>query len=93
MVRHIVMWKLAPDNAKANGAEIRRRLEALVGQIDGLRALEVRPALSGEYDLCLVSLHDSIEALNSYREHPLHKEVQQFVHACIIGRISCDCVL
>ncbi|MEG2074722.1 MAG: Dabb family protein [Angelakisella sp.] len=95
MIRHIVMWNLketaAGADKKANEAIIKERLEALVGKIEGLRRLEVNPGLNaGGYDLCLYSEYDDMDALHFYREHPLHKEVQKFVHEVIESRVSCD---
>lgn len=95
MIRHIVMWNLleeaAGNDKERNAAIIKERLEGLVGKIDGLHRLEVgRNIVDGGYDLCLYSELDSLDALRFYREHPLHKEVQGFVHQVIAGRVACD---
>ena len=67
------------------------RLEALVGKIPGLLSLKVnRGVMPGGYDLCLLGQYESLDALKGYRDHPLHKEVQQFVHKVIAERVSCD---
>lgn len=89
------MWNLAEsaagNNRERNAAIIKERLEALVGKIDGLRRLEVgRNVVSGGYDLCLYSELESLAALEFYRSHPLHKEVQKFVHEVITERVACD---
>ena len=95
MVTHIVLWNLK-EEAEGNGKEqnaaiMKERLEALVGRIDGLVSLKVgRNIMPGGYDLCLVGQYGSVEALTFYRDHPLHKEVQQFVHKVITERVSCD---
>lgn len=95
MVTHLVMWKLK-DEAEGGGKEqnaavIKERLEALVGKIPGLVSLRVEPnIMPGSYDLCLVGRYEDVDALKVYREHPLHKEVQQFVHKVITDRASCD---
>ena len=95
MIKHIVMWNLK-DNAEGNdketnAMEIKKRLEALVGKIDGLETLIVgRNVMDKGFDLCLVGEYRDKEALLFYREHPLHKEVQKFVHAVITERVSCD---
>ena len=95
MLRHIVMWNLKDEAAggtkEQNAAIIKERLEALVGRIDGLRRLEVgRNVVEGGYDLCLYSELDDLAALHFYKEHPLHKEVQAFVHQVITSRVACD---
>lgn len=95
MVTHIVMWNLKDEaeggSKEQNAAVIKERLEALVGRIPGLLSLKVnRGLLPGGYDLCLLGQYESLEALKGYRDHPLHKEVQQFVHKVITDRVSCD---
>ena len=95
MVTHIVLWNLKEEAAGAsreeNASEINRRLEALVGQIDGLLSLKVgRNVVPGGFVLALVGQYRDLAALEFYREHPLHKEVQKFVHEVITQRVSCD---
>ena len=95
MVTHIVMWNLKDEaeggSKEQNAAVIKERLEALVGRIPGLLSLKVnRGIMPGGYDLCLLGQYESLEALKGYRDHPLHKEVQQFVHKVITDRVSCD---
>lgn len=95
MIRHIVFWNLKDEAAggtkEQNAAIIKERLEGLVGQIEGLRRLEVgRNLVAGGYDLCLYSELDSLDSLAFYRNHPLHKEVQKFVHEVIESRVACD---
>lgn len=95
MVTHIVMWNLKEEaeggGKEQNAAIIKERLEGLVGKIDGLVSLKVGcGVMPGGYDLCLLGQYRDLDALKFYREHPLHKEVQQFVHKVIIERVSCD---
>ena len=92
MVRHLVFWKLKDTQEKEkNAARIKRELEALVGVIPGLVALEVgRNFQDGEYDLCLVSDFESEEALAFYQGHPAHGKVREFVHQVIQGRTAVD---
>ncbi|MEG0769576.1 MAG: Dabb family protein [Ruthenibacterium sp.] len=95
MIRHIVLWNLKEKaeegTREQNAAVIKSRLEALVGQIDGLQTLTVaRGIVEGGYDLCLYSEFTDLSALLFYRAHPLHREVQKFVHAVITDRVSCD---
>lgn len=95
MVTHIVMWNLKDEaeggGKNRNAAIIKERLEGLVGRIEGLISLKVgRGVMPGGYDLCLLGQYKDLDALKFYREHPLHKEVQQFVHKVITERVSCD---
>ena len=74
MIRHIVIWKLAPE---ADKAQIRARLCSLCGNIDGLLSLAVvtegLPTSAG--DLLLETTHPDADALAAYQAHPLHKAV------------------
>ncbi len=95
MIKHIVLWKLkesaAGNDREVNAAIIKERLEALVGRIEGLFSLSVkRNVMENGWDLCLVGEYRDKEALLFYRDHPLHKEVQGFVHEVITERASCD---
>ena len=95
MIRHIVMWNLkdeANGNDKAtNCAIIKEKLENLVGKIEGLHRMEVNQnVLAGGYDLCLYSELTDLQALAYYKDHPLHKAVQGFVHAVVTERVCCD---
>lgn len=95
MVTHIVMWKLKDEaeggSREQNAAIMKERLEGLVGRIPGLLSLAVRKnVMPGGYDLCLIGEYEDIDALKTYRDHPFHKEVQQFVHKVITDRASCD---
>ena len=79
------------ERAKLALEIMKERLEALVGKIPGLISLTVgRNVMPTGYDLCLLGRYEDIEALKLYRDHPLHKEVQQFVHKVITDRVSCD---
>ncbi len=99
MVKHIVIWKLkeiAAGNDKATNAQLaKEKLEALNGKIPGLLKLEVgidfmRNESSG--DMVLYSELESKEALNTYIEHPLHKEVGKFIREVVSARTSADYV-
>lgn len=95
MIKHIVVWHLK-DSAAGNTREenaliIKDRLEALMGKMDGLRFIQVGVGISdGGWDACLYSEFDDMESLNLYAKHPLHLEVQKFVHEVITDRASCD---
>ena len=88
MIKHIVLWKLketaAGRSAAENALEIKRRLEALNGQIPGMLRLEVGVDFSKEdasSDVALYSEFENRAALDVYQNHPLHEEVKEFVMA------------
>ena len=90
MVRHIVMYmfKEGVDKQEAISV-IDSALVPLVGQIPGLRHLEVRLTFSG-MDYALYSEFDSREALEAYAVHPLHVAAKdQFTHY-IASRVAAD---
>ena len=86
-IRHIVMWRLngaTPDAKREQALAIKVALEALNGNIPGLRHLEVGIDLSAEdssADVVMVSDFDDRAALESYHSHPLHKLAGEVVKA------------
>ena len=87
MIVHIVFWRLL-DNApngktkEENAHEMKRRFEALRGQMPGLLRIEIgidfsRTAESS--DVALYTEFDSPAALDAYQAHPLHKEIVGFL--------------
>ena len=90
MVRHIVMYmfKEGVDKQEAISV-IDSALAPLVGQIPGLRHLEVRLAFNG-MDYALYSEFDSREALESYAVHPLHLAAKDKFHHYIDSRVAAD---
>ena len=90
MVRHIVMYMFKEGVDKQEAiAVIDGALSPLVGQIPGLRHLEVRLTFSG-MDYALYSEFDSREALEAYAVHPLHVAAKdQFSHF-IASRVAAD---
>ena len=96
MVRHIVLWNFleeAEGGTKAENIEkIANWSKTFLGKIEGLLSIDVRPNYrAGGMDACLYAEFESKEALEYYREHPLHKEMQAFVHKVITERVSHDC--
>ena len=94
MVRHIVMWKLKEfaegKTSTENAAIMKKRLEDLVGKIEGLISLEVISGFTKDYDLCLLSEFVDRDALAFYADHPLHDAVRQYVHKVIDARVVFD---
>jgi len=95
MVTHIVFWQLKPEaeghTKEENALIIKERLEALVGVIPGLRDMAIGRNLNGgEYDLCLLSHFDSMEALQAYEQHPEHRKIRMFVSGVRTKRASVD---
>ena len=98
MVKHIVAWRLketAHGNDKATNARlIREKLEALRGQIPGLRRLEVGfdfSATENSSDVVLVAEFATRADLAAYQIHPAHKAAGTFVREVVSERRLVDC--
>lgn len=95
MIRHVVVFRMAaddPEQRSRDAGEVRRRLEALVGVVPGVRELEVRPDLGvdGHWDLALVTLHDTREDLAAYAADSRHREVIAFCDSVVAERAVVD---
>ena len=78
MVKHIIIWKLKEEyNTNVVKENIKKELEALMGEIPGLMeiAVEIKPLPSSNGDLLLYSVFESEDALKSYAVHPAHVRV------------------
>lgn len=78
MVRHLFLWRVAPD---ADPDEIVAILNTLPEKIDNVRSWEIGrhqgdPGDSGDpWHYALIADFDSFEALQQYSDHPYHLEV------------------
>lgn len=90
MVKHIVFWKLQPEHRQdGSAAQMKQKLEALVGVVPGLLSAEVHAGFSG-WDVALLTSLESREALEGYQNHPAHVAVKQYVHSVVCERTFCD---
>lgn len=94
MLKHIVMWQLREDAAEKdlgkNAAELKEKLEALMGKIPGLLKLEVAYDLSVSSDIVLYSELESRKTLASYQAHPEHQAVIPLVKSLCTARRVVD---
>ncbi len=96
MIRHVVIWSLAGDTPSAKKTAfdaLKPQLEALVGTVPGLESLEVNYSTGPNpknWDMCLMSEHDSWQALDEYANHPAHLEVAALVTAHTTSRAAAD---
>lgn len=96
-VRHVVIWSIRDDISDVDEAfrQMASRLKALVGVIPGLVSLEVGRDLGdsdSNWDVVLVSEHESVDALEVYQQHPAHLEVAAFVRERVGTRAAVDYV-
>lgn len=94
MITHIVMFKLKDRSAESieRTAQVLRYME---GKIDVLKHLEVGvDVLHSErsYDIALVTKFESMEALEVYQVHPVHKKVIEHMSQVRDASVSVDYV-
>jgi len=78
MMKHIVSWQKQPGATDADLLQIKMRLEALQGRIEGLLCIEVGLDISKDdasADLGLYSEFVDGDALAHYKVHPDHQAV------------------
>lgn len=96
MIRHVVMWKLAAEDAaerSAQAAEIARRLNALDGVVPQILSIDVRVNtlfLEANWDAVLTADFASAEELAGYQVHPAHEEVVAFIRPLVASRGAVD---
>ena len=96
MIRHIVSWKLAAEDADLRAeqaADVARRLNALDGVVPQLRAISAGANVAypdTNWDVTLVADFDSIAALEEYQVHPAHEEVVAYVRSVVAARAAVD---
>lgn len=96
MIRHVVTWKLAAEDAgerAAQAIEVARRLNALDGVVPQLRSISAGANAAypdTNWDVTLVADFDSIAALEEYQVHPAHEEVVAYVRSVVASRAAVD---
>jgi len=96
MIRHIVSWKLAAEDADVRAeqaAEVARRLNALDDVVPQLRSISAGANVAypdTNWDVTLVADFDSIAALEEYQVHPAHEEVVAYVRSVVAARAAVD---
>lgn len=95
-IRHIVLWKLAADDADTralHAEQVAERLVGLRGEIAEIEHIEVGRNVAypqANWDVVLVSEFADVEALERYQVHPAHQEVAAFVRSVVADRASID---
>ena len=98
MFVHIVFWRLldqAPNgkSKEENAAEMKRRFEAIRGDMPGLLRCEVGLDVlhtPDSFDVALYCEFESRAAYEAYVIHPLHKEIGGFIGAVRSERRAVD---
>lgn len=78
MIQHVVMWRLIDLDVAERATALERfgtELQALVGVVPGLVSVALTPDVrdaESNFDVALISIHKSREALATYQSHPEH---------------------
>ncbi len=95
-IRHIVLWKLAADDADTralHAEQIAERLLSLRGVVHEIDHIEVGRNVANpqsNWDVALVSEFADVEALERYQVHPAHQEVAGFIRSLVAERSCVD---
>ncbi|WFR99226.1 Dabb family protein [Rhizobium tumorigenes] len=96
MIKHIVMWNVRGDTAEEKqeaARNVKHKFEGLVGQIPGLRTLEIGIDISRISYACDVVLYSEFESqadLQGYAEHPAHLQVRNELDGVRTDRYQVD---
>lgn len=96
VIRHTVVWKLLEHSVTEREAVLIRfgeELRALVGVVPGLVSVSLTPDVGdtpGNFDVSLISFHESREALAVYQSHPAHVAISDWWSAFVAQRGAVD---
>lgn len=96
MVQHVILWKLKdeipPERRAETRHEVKARLEALTGKIEGMLSIKVNaePLSTSSADMMLDSRFESKKALEAYQNNPLHLEAAGYVRSVVDVRLCLD---
>ena len=99
MVKHIVMWNFIEELNEEQKNEaietIRHNLEVVKACAGGVVELEVlkNELPSSNKDIVLISLFESVEALNAYQIHPEHVKAASYIKTVTCNRVCFDYVV
>ena len=97
MIQHVVMWKFAEEAEGLTKAEnmawVKEHLTALIPIIPEIKKMEIGADIGGtdmSYDMVLIMEFESMEALHTYKVHPEHQKISQYVKKIRIARAPVD---
>ena len=91
MIKHIVMWKFK-ENEEEKMKEFLEGLNRLKGIIPEIKNMEtgINVKKKNEYDAILISEFESMEDLETYKNHPEHIKVSNLCKSIRIDRQAID---
>lgn len=97
MIKHIVMFKLMEANGKSeyeNALEAKERFNKVIENVKELKKGEVvinsKDADQSNYTISLLCDFETIDDLNAYQIHPVHKEFGAFIAGIKTDRACID---
>lgn len=96
MIRHIVMWRMAAEDAAeraAHAQQVTETLMALKGVVPEILEITVAPNVAYEgqnWDVALVADFADLDALARYIVHPSHEAAAVFVRSVVAERAAVD---
>lgn len=97
MIKHIVMFKLKEANGKSeyeNALEAKERFNKVIENVTELKKGEIvinsKDADQSNYTILLLCDFDTIDDLNAYQVHPVHKEFGAFIAGIKTDRACID---
>ncbi len=97
MVKHLVFLKLKPSaegaSREENARKIKASLEALVGRVPSLKAMEVGIDFlrsEASWDLAIVSEFADRAGMDAYMNHPEHLPIVAFIGRVRESRAAVD---
>lgn len=97
MIHHIVMWKFKEEIREEDKERLKKdmaaHLEALVGQVPGLKSAEFisAPLSSSTHDMALAAVLERPEDVAVYGGHPAHVAVaDKYVRPYVCQRACLD---
>jgi len=92
MITHIVMFKLK-DNSPESVEVTANVLRNMEGKIEQLKYIEVGVDVlrtDRSYDISLLTKFDSLEDLEAYQVHPIHKKVIEHMSTVRESAVAVD---
>jgi hypothetical protein len=96
MIHHTVVWKLRDMDVAERDAVVSRfglELSHLVGVVPGLVAVTLgvdAGSTESNWDLSLLSVHESHAALDEYQHHPEHVAIGTWFKEHVVSRAAVD---
>ena len=96
MIQHVVVWKLIDQSLSEREAALsrfREELAALVGVVPGLVSVSLTADVGDtttNFDVSLISIHESREALAVYQSHPAHVAIGKWWGQLVTQRGAVD---